>query len=921
MDKKFFSIKNIIAYFKDENVSIENISLYLVLGYCILGFLSFVVTFIFVDVPPVSLYLTIGITLFYIMLTYISYRYEELHMIRYITVLSLNLFALPLVFYITADMYNGTALFFPIGLLFTFFIIKEKWCYLVFIIEIVWYAVIICYPLFNYEEFEIYRINGDMSDGIPFSIIPAAVGSIFVIVFQTIIAKRTQASLLESRRIIEEARYNKSRFLANMTHEIRTPMNSIVGMNELILREDLDPESKELAENIRSSSNHLLKIINNILEFSKLDSAKMELFPQKYDFAQLMTEIINSVSNEYASDDTEFTAKIDPNIPKTLFGDCIRIKQVFLYLLFASLHKIPHSRISLEVSGDVDVTTNSVLLNCKISESGFGLSEVEIDAMLSAYTRYDSRQKSDFKRMGLELSICKEILELMGGTLRINSVEGVGMSVSFEFINYIIEDIPLVRISSVNDYNILVYSKNSSEQDIWNDILASFQLYPNFVSGPNAFRQAIENKRYTHIFIDDMFYPILEDTIKTSGIMDDTYVITEAGSVYSDFDSCKILRKPMTSICVSDALNNTWNEEEFKVSQKREAVKYPEGKVLIVDDSLVNLKVLEGMLEIFDIHITKCKSGPAALKVLADNEFDLIILDQRMPEMDGVELLHLIRKLENTNAIIPIICATADFGPEVSKLLLNEGFQDYLAKPIRKFYLERMLREYMPVELAVNFVVEDDTAGKHAEKGSEEVKKNPLIVDFDNGLANVGGNVPAYASVLNAYYKEGINKVDEIPELLSAENYNDYVVNVHAMKSSSAAIGAQGLSLLFKELEFAGRANNIEFISTHTENVINIFSKVLEKVYGYLINNGMLAEEEESLPEGDTTELDSSIVDSIITALSLYNIKESEDKVKEMAGTNYGDEINRLVKEIKKSMDFFDYKKAKELLVILKEKL
>lgn len=913
--------KNFINYFKDENVSIENKNLYIVLIYSILGCLMFVITFASVDVPFSTALYTLAAMILFLLVAYLSIRFEEVVFHKYFMAIAINICLLPTVFYLTGDILSGTALFFPIGIIFTFFLIQERYVYFVFAIELIWYGFVVLLPAFHYERFEIYRNACPNVDGIPMSFLAAALGPIFILVYQSIIVERTKKSLNDSRKIIEEAHHNKSRFLANMTHEIRTPMNAIVGMNELILREDLEPEARELAENIKTSSNQLLKIINNILEFSKLDSSKMEIFPQKYDFSVMMTEIINSVSNEYASENTEFTAKIDPQIPKLLFGDNIRIKQVFMYLLFSSVNLIPHSRISLEVKGDIDTNTNSVLLSCTISESGFGLSDSEIEAMLSAYTRYDSRQKSDFNGMGLELSICKEILELMGGTLTIDSVKGVGMSVNFEFLNYIIEDTPIVRISALNEYSILVYTKNESDQTIWEDILSSFSIYPNFVTGPNAFRQAIENKRYTHIFIDDMFYPILKDTINSAEIMDEIYVITEAGSIYSDFDKCKILRKPMTSVCVSNALNNTWDESAFKVSQKREAVKYPEGKVLIVDDSLVNLRVLEGMLESFDLNVSKCKSGPAALKILADNEFDLIILDQRMPEMDGVELLHLIRKLENSNAIIPILCATADFGSEVSKTLLNEGFQDYLAKPIRKFYLERMLREYMPRELAVNYEIEEKS---DADKGGDvesidTPKEAPLEIDFEAGMANVGGNKEAFASVVNAYYREGISKINEIGELLAKNDIGNYVITVHAFKSSSAAIGAKGLSALFKELEFAGRGNNLEFLNGHTAHVTDTFSKVLEKVNDYLVNNGILEEEDSAMPEGEEVAFDYSDADEILEALNNFNIKDSEEKIAELSLVNYGEKVNKFIKEIKKCIDSFDYKKAKELLFELKE--
>lgn len=922
MKNSLYRLKNFINFLKNDDVSFDAKSLHLVIMYCLLVNIAYMISFIVRPVSQACLYISVGSVIYFMLIAYFLNRFDEVNLFKYIVVLSTNFLIFPMLFYITGNVINGALFFFPLGIVFTFFLITEKSVYIIFLLELIWYCIILAVPLLDYGRFSGFTQRIPDNTGLPANFVAAALAPIFIFIYQTINYERTKNQLSESSRVIESARFNKSRFLANVTHEIRTPMNAIIGMNELILREDLDPESRELAENIKHSSNQLLKIINNILEFSKLDSNKMELYPVKYDFKDLMSDIIGAVSNEYAAENTDFYAKIDPNIPRTLFGDSIRIKQVFMYLLFSTVHKLPHSRMTMEVSGEVDINTNTVMLSCTIAESGFGLSEVEIEAMLSAYTRYDSRQKSDYKGMGLELSICKEILELMGGSLSIKSVESVGMSVHFEFLNYIIEDTPTVRVSSLSDFNILVYTKNAQDQSIWVDILGQFQLYPNFVSGPNAFRQAIENRRYTHIFIDDMFYPMLKDTIRSAQINDEVYILTEAGSIYSDFDNCKILRRPITCICVADALNNAWNEGDYKVAQKREAITYPEGKIIIVDDSIVNLKVLEGMLLTFNTNVTKCKSGAEALHVLEREEFDVIILDQRMPEMDGIELLHLIRKLDNANAMVPILCATADFGPEVSRMLLNEGFQDYLAKPVRKFYLERMLRKYMPPELAVNIVV-DDVPEDATVKEEAEVKKeteDPKVIHFDKGLVNVGGMMDAFSSVVNAYYKEGMSKLELVPKLLAEGNIADYIVNVHALKSSSAAIGADAMSVLFRELEFAGKANNIEFIESHSEPVFASFAKVLEVVKDYLDEKGIMEEEPDIMPEGEETEFDDEVIDRLLNALTNFNIKETEDTVHEIVKVNYGQQINEAFFEINKMLEVFDYHKAKELLGDLKRR-
>lgn len=923
MSKKNNSITNFIGFLKNDEVSLDAKSLYLIVIYSILVNLGYLISFIVLPVSEAAIWTSSASILFFVLIAYLLNRYDEIEMIKYAVIIAINFIIFPLLFYMTGALISGTVLFFPLGIVFTFFLLSGRIVYIFFAAELIWYTIILILPLANPERFANTPDVLPYQNSIPIGFISASIAPMFIFIYQTVHYERAKRQLRESSRIIETARLNKSRFLANVTHEIRTPMNAIIGMNELILREDLDPESRELAENIKQSSNQLLKIINDILEFSKLDSNKMELYPVKYDFRDLLSEIISDVSAEYASENTDFLAKIDPNIPKTLFGDNLRIKQVFMYLLFSSVYKLPHSRMSMEVTGEVDAKTNTVMLSATIAESGFGLSEVEIETMLSAYTKYDSRQKSDYKGMGLELSICKEILELMGGSLSIKSVEGVGMSVHFEFINYIIEDTPLAKVSALKEYNILVYTKNPEDQDVWADILGRFSLYPNFVSGPNAFRQAIENKRYTHIFIDDMFYPMLKDTIKSVQITDEVYVLTEAGSIYSDFDNCKILRKPMTCICVANALNNAWDASNYKVAQKREAVTYPEGKIIIVDDSIVNLKVLEGMLQTFNVRISKCKSGAEALDVLEKEEFDLIILDQRMPEMDGIELLHFIRKLDNANSMVPVLCATADFGPEVSRMLLNEGFQDYLAKPVRRFYLERMLRKYMPPELAVSIEVEDDSyAGpKDTSSKDEEPAEDPGVINYDTGLANVGGQKEAFASVVNAYYREGTNKIQIISEFLSKNDIKNYIIEVHALKSSSAAIGADGMAVLFRELEFAGKAGNIEFIESHTDNVLNVFGNVLDKVKGYLTENGMFEGVNDiAEPEGEELPLDTTVLDNIINALSNFNIKETEDAISECVRVNYGHDINSVFREVKSSLEIFDYHKAKDLLTDLKRR-
>lgn len=919
-------IKNFIAFFENDDLALDIKSLYLVIFFSIpcYGIMSFL--FWIENLNPNLIGFSIGIMFFHVCLLYILFRFNQHDVIKYALVLALNIFIYPTLFFMTGDIYNGGALFFPIGIIVTFFVIKEIIVYLVVVIEFAWYFYIFYLSYKNYNEFSIYREDMPIGKGIVASFIVAASVPVFIIVYQNIIHARNEEIVHKSRKIIDEAKANKSRFLANMTNDIRTPMNSIIGMNELILREDLGPREREMAENIRNSSNQLLTVINNILEFSKLDSNRMELYPQKYDFRKMMSEIIANVSREYSSEDNDFYTKIDSNIPSILFGDNVRIRQVFMYVLFSAAHRINHNSISLKVSGDIDRNTNTVLISATISESGRGMSKAEIDAMMSAFTRYDSRENTDLQSMGLEFSICKEILEMMGGSFSIESIEDVGMAVKFEFINYIIDDTPTVKISRVKDYNVLVYCNDSYERNIWGEVLTDFQLYPTFVVGPNAFRDAIENKKYTHIFIDEMFYTVLKDTIKTAELTNSVYVICDTSSVYTDFDNCKILRRPINCINVCEALNDVWKADVYKVAEKKESVVYPQAKVLIVDDSVVNLKVLESILNTFQINVQKCKSGEEALTVLEKEEFDMLILDQRMPGMDGTELLHRTRTLNNANALIPAICATSGFGEDLARELKAEGFQDYLAKPIRKHYLERMLREFLPVELAVNVLtdVEAESTKKEIKAASEEAKPETSeamdTVHFEQGLTNVANDMNAFGAVVLSYYNEGLKKLEDVPKLFPSD-VSLYTIEVHALKSSSAAIGANSVSALFKSLEFAGRSENTEYIESHTNEAFEVFGKVLEKVKDYLLENNFLVEESDSEPEGDEEALPKESVEEIIEALSKYNLRLCEELLKNHLTHNYGSDVNKKIKSINSYYEQFDYHKVKDELIELRDSL
>lgn len=862
-----------------------------------------------------TLEFTAAVIILISLIAFLGIHFRMYAFFSYVFVIVINFLVLPIMYIITGDISAGIPMYFLVGIIATFFLIRSRICYLFLALELIIYSGVLMHTTRYWQYYSIYRRADGNPEGMAVSFIISISIPMFVILYQTRIYEKIHKNVQKSNKMIEESRSNKSRFLSNMTHEIRTPMNAIVGMNEIMLREDLNPVAKELAEQIKESSAELLKIINNVLEFSKLDSDKLELYPQKYSFKNLISGVLESVANAYTEEEARIYTNIDPSIPASLFGDDIRIRQVFMYLLFSGVHKLFDSRVTLEIGVEKRPETNTVLFKCRVSESGLGLSEIEIDAMLSAYTRYDSRQRSDYKGMGLELSICKEILEKMGGTLTVESVEGVGTAINFTFENYILDEHNMVYLDPSKDIKVLIYADNKMEQKIWQETLEGFQLTPKYVYGPNAFKKVIEDVKYSHIFLSESNYDLLKDIVSAAECQEDTYVVSSRTRIYSDFDKCKMIYYPLSCLNVSDVLNGIWNEENYKFAAKSESVIYPKAKVLIVDDSMVNLRVLKGILKVFQIIPDMATNAEEAMEHINRTSYNLLIIDQFMPDVDGVELLQRIKSTPNSNSKAPVICATADFGPEVERRLKAEGFQDYLAKPIRQHYLERTLRRFIPQELAEN--ISSDEVSE--EVAAVDIRPDPETIDFNKGVENVGGSIEAYAAVLNAYYREGCDKMKIVPAELEDTDLNLYVVDVHALKSSSASIGAEGLSLMFKDLEFAGRENRRDFLNTQTQPTLLHFESVLEKVKIYLTDNDMYEADSVSPieKEGEISQISMDTVLEMQNAINTINLRRCEEIINELYEQNFGSDINRIVVDIKNSYDMFDYHKVKMFITDL----
>lgn len=839
-----------------------------------------------------------------------SYYTERYTFASYAFCFLLNLAMFPLLFILGGGLYSGMPILFLGGYALTFVLLDGYALCVTVLITIVWDMFVMAYSYYYPHRIIYLTQTRTMIFDIILCFIFAITIAVLVLWMYASIYRTMRASILESGRSIEESGNVKNRFLANMSHELRTPMNAILGMAELLERGESGKDISFETSLIKDSAFSLLNTINNVLIFSQLDSEKMALRPAQFHFNKLLKDLIYTVNMELEEKNTKFFADIDTDIPDVLYGDEARIRQVFQYVLLNAVSESDDGRVSLELTYRNNPKTNSITLFARVSDTGAGLTDDERASVFNSFEIYDSKKYSHLKKIGLELTICKGILELMGGSIRVESINNVGTSVFFQFDVFYAEKNPIISVKRGNTARALLYVLHSSRTRGWTDVFNQFGLLPDIASTYAAFDMKLRDRRYDYIFVSDYAYSSVENLLASYGCQERTYVVTDYAHVYGDFGKCRVLRRPVCTLNLAEVINGTWNPEDYQDMHYMKQFEAPDAKILLVDDNMVNLKVMVGLLSRYKISPYTASSGKEALAKCRSEKFDLLFLDQLMPEMDGPSTLHAIREqLDERYKTIPAICMTASFGEDIRDDMIRQGFQDYLAKPIRSKFLDAILNNFLPAELII------------VKEKEEKLQQMPSPVQAavpglstDIGLMRTGGDEKVYGAILNTYLTEGKRKIEDILDEHEKGDLSMFIINVHAVKGSSAGIGGMEVSELFKELELAGKAGDMDVIEDKLPGAIRKYEELLEIVHGYLADNNMLESDDGGLGELAEEEFPMETMLAVKEYLENFNTELLEGAVEEWSGHNYGDEVNNYISGIKKAVDNFDYDRALEFV-------
>ncbi len=697
----------------------------------------------------------------------------------------------------------------------------------------------------------------------------------------------------------------KSDFLANMSHEIRTPMNAVIGMAEMALREDLPDTAREYVQQIKSSGRALLTIINDILDFSKIASGKMDISPVEYEPLSIVNDSANIIMTRLEGKNVELILNVRPDLPIRLFGDNIRIKQILINIANNAAKFTKEGKVAITFDYD-KLSDDEIMARISVEDTGIGIKKEDSNKLFQSFQQLDSKRNRNIEGTGLGLAISKRLLTLMGGDIQVESEYGKGSAFTFCFPQKVVDPTPSITLEHPERFSVTGLISNPYVLAQLRVDCRALGVECSYVTSAEDFLTYVplhEDKEH-FLFIDYKQFSIEVQTYaKINPNITIVILIDYFDTLKYDLPNLVVVKKPVYALNLALILRH--ENIQFTYSDSDDVdfdFIAPDAEILVVDDSSVNLTVVEGLLEPMRIKIHTALSGKEAIDKISSARYDIVFMDHMMPELDGVETTRIIRRFHKEYDDVPIIALSANAVSGTREMFLNEGMNDFIAKPIELRMLISKIKQWLPVE-KIQRLHSREEAAQAAESQASRKRPNAPIGDLDTRSAiAMLGSEPLFWKILADYYRNIEKKSAFIKELETAGDWAGYTIEVHALKSSSRQIGANALADLAAEMEKAGNARDSALIRQRTD-------PMLEKYRSYIpVLAPFLQEKEE--PDGEKQAVTPEKLQEF-----LARMKEADDNldmdlmqevVSEMGRYRYEDWEQELFSQLKEASEDID---------------